>query len=90
MDKRPITVEELFDFALRNNGREFVTIARGSPFTLQATVDQIKILLPSNTYYTIKRDYAEWYVKYYNKVPLKDDDLTTPYPARWRDRSYML
>src|SRR4051812_46279310 len=90
VEKRPITVSELFDFVLRNNGRKFLTAARGSSFTLQAGPDYVRMLLPSGSYFRVNRDFAEWYVKYYNKVPLADDDLTTPYPARWRERSYMV
>jgi len=90
MTKRAITVEELFAFALRNGGADLKTKARSRRFTLQATSEFIRFLLPSQTYFSVNREFAKLYVKYYNKVSVENADRTTPYPKKWRERSYMV
>lgn len=85
-----VTVEDVIRFADQQHNVIFYTFAQHREFWLNRSPDAVRINLPSETHFTVKRPLIAAYLDHFNRRSRDAAQKTSIYPTHWRERSYMV
>lgn len=92
MKPKPISVDEVIEFAAENEGITYTTLKYDRPFTIKPSRTGVTfdLPLPATSYFPVNRTSIAKYLAVHRTLSYEDRLRPKNYPEKWHERSYMV